>query len=295
MVLVTVGLPVYNAEPYLADAIQSVMNQSLKDWELLLIDDGSSDNSLSVAQSFTDPRIKIISDGKNRGGAARRNQINQLAQGRYIALFDADDIMTPNRLLDQVSWLEQNTTVDMVGSYLYTITVRNTVYGIRGATSIPETIREAIHKNPIAQPTVMARREWFLANPYDEQIGRCHDFELWLRTIEHSKFAIIDKPLIFYREAGIPYLDKYTRGITTIQKLLKNYRQRRKLGLTYYLRARLGYFVKGLVYRVLAVLDAENWLLTLRNRQLDADELTRAQSLLARAIARNQPDPSARL
>lgn len=295
MVLITVGLPVYNAEPFLADAIQSVINQSFTDWELVLIDDGSRDNSLSIARSFTDPRVKVIADGNNLGGAARRNQINQLANGRYIALFDADDIMAPNRLWDQVSWLEQNTQVDIVGSYLYTITIDNTVYGIRGATYVPDTIHEAIRKNPIAQPTVMARREWFLANPYDEQIGRCHDFELWLRTIEHSKFAIIDKPLIFYREAGIPYLEKYTRGITTIHTLLRDYRQRGKLCFKCYAKARLGYFAKELIYRVLALLDAETWLLTLRNRTLNREEQTRAQSLLARSIARNKTGSSTHL
>lgn len=294
MVIVTVGLPVYNAEPYLADAIQSVINQSFTDWELIIVDDGSSDNSIAVAQTFTDPRVTILSDGKNLGGAARRNQMNRLARGRYIAVFDADDIMTPNRLLDQVAWLEQHPNVDIVGSYLYTITNNNTVYGIRGSTYVPTTINDAIIRNPIAQPTILARRSWFLANPYDEQLKRCHDFELWLRTIEHSTFAIIDQPLIFYREAGIPYLKKYLLGIRTIQDLLRKYKQRKKLHPGRYAEARLSYFVKGLLYQLLALLDGESWLLTLRNRSLRPDELTKAQSLLTRAISRPKTDVPAR-
>ena len=289
MPIVTVGLPVYNAAPYLADSIQSVINQTCSDWELIIVDDGSSDNSLAIAQSFTDPRIQVFADGQHLGGAARRNQINQMAQGRFVAILDADDIMTPGRLFKQINWLNKHVEIDIVGSLLYTINVNNNVYGIRGSTYIPEIVNDAVIKNPIAQPTIMARRSWFLANPYNEKIGRCYDFELWLRTIEQSRFAVIDKPLIFYRELGVPYLRKYTRGINSIHRILRHYKQQHKIKPATYIKAQIYYFIKGLIYRILAVFNFEDWLLRRRSKSLSSEEQIIVDTLLLQSITRRDP------
>src|SRR5438309_10301144 len=91
-VSVSIGIPFLNARRFLADAVRSVFAQTCDDWELLLVDDGSTDGSLDVVRSIDDPRVRVISDGTNRGLCARLNQIASLARGKYLARMDADDL-----------------------------------------------------------------------------------------------------------------------------------------------------------------------------------------------------------
>lgn len=97
--MITIGIPFYNAEAYLADAIKSVLAQTFKEWELILVDDGSSDNSLKIAKEFEkkDSRIRVISDGLNKKLPARLNQIINKARFNIIARMDADDLMDIER------------------------------------------------------------------------------------------------------------------------------------------------------------------------------------------------------
>ena len=131
--MVTIGLPFYNAEKYLALAIESVQAQTYTDWELLLLDDGSTDNSLSIAQSYAqkDSRIKVISDGKNKNLATRLNELPSLAQGLYLARMDADDMMHPARIERQLAVLETHPEIDVLGTNAYIINDENAVTGMR--------------------------------------------------------------------------------------------------------------------------------------------------------------------
>ena len=127
--MVTIGLPFYNAEKYLALAIESVLQQTYTDWELLLLDDGSTDDSLSIAQSYAqkDSRIKVISDGKNKNLATRLNELPSLAQGLYLARMDADDIMHPARIERQLAVLKTHPEIDVLGTNAYIINDENAV------------------------------------------------------------------------------------------------------------------------------------------------------------------------
>lgn len=283
MAMITVGLPVYNSALYLADTIQSIINQSFIDWELVIIDDGSTDDSVQIAQSFTDSRIKIIADGQNRGQSARLNQICRMATGKYIARMDADDIMTVDRLQTQFAFLEDHATVDLVSSYAYSIDVDNKPYGIRGAAQLPKTLSEAVKGFPIVHPAVMARREWFAVNPYNEQLFRVQDYELWLRTMHTSLFAIIERPLLFYREIGIPYKTKYLRSSAEIRSVLwRQYRHvigEKKLCQVLAITAR-----NDVLYSLFSLFNSENRLLIRRSRRLNRDELSMAQKLLIQSI-----------
>ena len=131
--MVTIGLPFYNAEKYLALAIESVLQQTYTDWELLLLDDGSTDNSLSIAQSYAqkDSRIKVISDGKNKNLATRLNELPSLAQGLYLARMDADDIMLPARIERQLAVLKAHPEIDVLGTNAYIINDENAVTSTR--------------------------------------------------------------------------------------------------------------------------------------------------------------------
>ena len=116
---VTVFIPVYNAQAYIAEAIESVLAQTYSDFELLVIDDGSTDETASVICTFMyDPRIRVVSHIRNLGQPHTRNYGLELASGEYIAFLDADDRCVPERIERQVTYLDTHTDIDGVGSWM---------------------------------------------------------------------------------------------------------------------------------------------------------------------------------
>ena len=109
---VSIIVPMYNAASFLKETLDSILNQTFTDFELLLIDDCSKDNTLEIANSFSDPRIYIVKNEKNLGAGGTRNKGIKLAQSTYIAFCDADDIMFPNRLEEQYNFMEQHPDID---------------------------------------------------------------------------------------------------------------------------------------------------------------------------------------
>lgn len=219
--LVSIGIPFYNAEKYLAQAIFSVFNQTYQNWELILLDDGSTDTSLSVAGNFTDSRIKIISDGKNKGLPYRLNQLSEITTGYYYVRMDADDIMHPNRLEQQINYLETNKDVDVIGSGYYAIDENNNIIGKYNANQNLYDIKSLLKKGGFVHPSIMGKTSWFKQNPYDSSMNRMEDFELWLRTIEHSSFYNMKEALLFYRTEEISTYKKYIKTNLNIINLLK--------------------------------------------------------------------------
>jgi len=128
---ISIGIPFFNAEKFLEDAIKSVLVQTFQDWELILVDDGSTDRSLEIARSFVDSRIRIISDGYNRRLPYRLNQIISEAKYDIIARMDADDLMAVDRLEKQIKVLTKNPEIDLVVTSLYSIGNKNEILGKR--------------------------------------------------------------------------------------------------------------------------------------------------------------------
>ncbi len=114
--LVSIGMPILNCEKTLKVAVRSVLNQTYSHWELLLIDDGSEDQTLNIALSFKDPRIRVIADGLNQKLQRRLNQAISLSEGKYFARMDGDDIAYPERLKYQVEYLEEHPEIDLLGT-----------------------------------------------------------------------------------------------------------------------------------------------------------------------------------
>lgn len=219
--LVTIGIPFYNDEKYLSFAILSVLNQSYTNWELLLLDDGSSDNSTSIAQSFChkDSRISLIRDGLNKGLATRLNQSVRLAKGVYYARMDADDIMLKTRIEEQVTYLSHHPDINVLGSSAMLINSDNDIVGSSDMSGITSRF---IH------PSIMAKTEWFRDNPYAEWCRRCQDEELWLRTSGVNTFLNLEKPLLFYREQGTVTFSKYLSSQLASIEIRKRYRSYNK-------------------------------------------------------------------
>lgn len=265
--LVTVGIPFYNAEKYLEYAIQSVMNQTYENWQLILIDDGSSDSSLQIARHYeSDPRVMLISDGCNMGLIRRLNQMSSMCTTKYYARMDADDIMYLRRLEIQIDVMEQHPDYDVVGSSAMIIDSSNRI--VRSA-SMQGVQHSFLH------PSILGKTEWFKNNPYDENYFRAEDFELWQRTCESSVFYNIEQPLLFYREFGVPDLKKYVATQRTCRKIYKKYKNGR-WRCNYFLS-----YVKQCLYMVAVPLNKSDILVRLRRRRpLDVSLCLSEQELI---------------
>ena len=276
--LVSIGIPFYNNESTLADAIRSVFAQTCQEWELILVDDGSFDKSLDIAKAVKDPRVRVISDGLNKGLSNRLNQITTLASGKYIARMDADDLMHPYRIKQQVEYLDAHPDVDLLGTGIYSINSLNEIVGSRGLNHINTASDAVLRRGLFIHPSVTGRAKWFRENTYSEQYIRAEDYELWLRTSNKSKFRSIQSALMFYREEQ-----------TNIKKYLKSNKCQRKIIWNYgpkivgYLNTTLLIFLshlKGFIYSLFTLIGKQNWLINKRNSQLSEEERKSAERIL---------------
>ena len=220
---ITVGLPFWNNERTLGAAIQSVLAQTVADWRLLLVNDGSRDASTAIARSFRDPRVRLVDDGEHRGLVYRLNQIARIATTPYLARMDADDLMHPKRLEVQLRCLARSAPVDLVATAAYIIDQNGRLAAVAGAEPLDTTPRHVLVHGLFLHPTVAGRTEWFRENPYDEFYVRAEDHELWVRTCRQSRFAKIPEPLYFYRETRPPDLRKCAESHRTGRKIFRRY------------------------------------------------------------------------
>lgn len=279
--LITVGIPFYNSESFLEDAINSVVNQVYTNWELILVDDGSNDSSLKIAKSYesNDKRIQVLSDGKNNGLPARLNQLSQLATGIYYARMDADDMMHPERLTIQITYLMRNKAVDLLGSGLIAIDNDNNITGIRKGSFMQNfTLKQVLATTWCVHPTITGKSEWFKNNPYDERMKRAQDYELWIRTIEKSNFVRLEEPLLFYREASTPSLTKYFKSTQYSLKIFQ--KNKNKIGMISVVKMSVNKLLKLVVYFVFSIFGATDKLIQRRSITLLEADRIKYQSIL---------------
>jgi len=259
--LISIGIPFYNAQDYLDYAIKSVLAQTYNNWELILMDDGSSDNSLAIANSYArnDHRIRVISDGKNMKLPARLNQLISESNGEFIARMDADDIMHPERLATQLTILENNPDIDVLGTNAYTIDANNNITGVRQVIS-----DEVVAVEGFIHPSVMAKTSWYKKNKYDEAATRSQDSLLWKLTAASSNFKATRQPLMFYREITEGYYKKY--WIKSKAFAFMSIRANGKYSKKYLMKNSAKDFLKCSVYFVFSLVDFENVLVARRNK-----------------------------
>lgn len=224
--LVTVALSVFNGGAVLEASVRSVVNQSFTDWELLILDDGSTDGAIDRLPFLADPRIIVVRDGHNRGLSGRLNQAVTLARGRYFARVDHDDLCHPQRFARQVAFLEAHPEVDLLAAECITMDESERLNGTLPAAIDHDSIcRRPWQGFPMPHPTWMGRIEWFRRHPYqDPGPYCCEDNELLLRAHRQSRYHTLPERLLAYR----------VRSHTPWLKLWKT-----RVAL---LRAQLGYF-----------------------------------------------------
>jgi glycosyltransferase involved in cell wall biosynthesis len=205
--LISIGLPAFNCEKTLEIAICSILHQAFDNWELLVMEDGSSDRTLEVARSFSDPRICVFTDQAHKGLAPRLNQAVALSCGKYFARMDADDVAYPERLERQVKYLEKHPEIDLLGCEMLVFKGNGIAQGYRCAPVTHEEIcRRPSDGFRIGHPTWMGRTPWFRAHPYDESAIRAEDQVLLLRSYSNSRFACLPEILCGYREDKLALL-----------------------------------------------------------------------------------------
>ena len=285
---VSIGLSCFNAKKWLGLAIRSVFAQSCTDWELIIIDDGSTDGSLEMFASITDPRVRVVADGTNRGLACRLNEIADHARSDLLFRFDADDAMHPERLSRQLEFLDRHEEVEVVGSGAYVIDAHDRVYGTQSLEPLSTGPQNFLRNGFFLHPTVAGRTEWFRANPYDTMLSRSQDKELWLRTHSTTNFAKILEPLLFYREAGTFDGRKYATQKRLDRQILKRYGPS-LVGARRTARALATVTAKMAIYRTLDSIGAADALARRRSSEISDLERDSAQSILDRIICTPVP------
>jgi len=196
---ITVLMSVYNGEKYLREAIESILNQTYKNFEFLIINDGSADSSRDIILSYNDPRIRLVDNEQNIGFTRSLNRGLKLARGRYIARMDADDISISTRLEKEVAFLNQNRNVGLVGTYYLMINEDGKVLHTIKCSIVSKDIKENILEgSQFGHGSVLLRAECIRkVGPYRDEFKSAQDYDLWLRISEVYDVANI--PEILYK------------------------------------------------------------------------------------------------
>ena len=241
---VSVIIPTYNRAHLIGRAIKSVINQTYQDFEIIVVDDGSTDNTEEIVKSFNDPRIRYIRHEKNKGEAAARNTGIEAAKGKYIAFQDSDDEWFPEKLEKQMKIFEgASSRLGIVYTSMYRIDKEGRKHDFKTPTIMPEdglVYRRALDYQVlnIGIGTAVVRRTCFnTAGMFDEQLQYFVDLEFFIRSAKHFYFYHINEPLINYYEAegslgGDPkalavarklILEKYFKDIEKDKKVLSKH------------------------------------------------------------------------
>ena len=195
---ITVLMPVYNCQAYIEESVNSILNQTFSDFELIIIDDASTDNTVEILKTYIDPRIHLIIKPINKGYTDSLNSGLKLAKGEYIARMDGDDISLPDRFAKQIAFLDSNPDVILCGT-------RTRIIGTDRIFYVPDE-HEKIKINlimgfGISHPTVMMRNSAMekYQLEYNPEMEPAEDYDLWTRMVFCGKLANLNEVLLLYR------------------------------------------------------------------------------------------------
>ena len=216
--VVSVIMSMRNSAATVGAAVRSVRLQTLRDWELIVIDYGSSYESSAIVEGFHDERIRLIRESSSAGFAERLNQAVSLARGEFIARMDSDDICFPERLFRQVARLGADPGIDLVGCGAVVFTSRGELIGeMPAGVDHQDIVARPFVGFPLPHPTWCGRASWFQNNPYDSRLRYAEDQDLLLRSFRHSKLAGLDTVLLGYRQDQLA-LKKLLPGRATFMR-----------------------------------------------------------------------------
>jgi len=277
-ICVTIGIPFYNSEKTIGDAIRSVFAQTHQNWKLILINDGSTDNAGEWVSRIKDDRVTYI-EAKNQGYLYWLNYIISIADTRYLARMDGDDIMHPERIEKQLRFLIEHPEVDIIDSAIFTNDLDSNPVGVRRMNDINLSPKALLNDAVLNHPAVMGKTEWFSKNPYNQEYYRAEDQELWCRTAHHSVFARIKEPLLIYREGRVK-ISNYALSIKSNKKIIRTYGPRFLSRLTIlFLLAKAD--VKLLTYKLLGIFNLQDIISSRRNKVMKEEDRWQYEKILS--------------
>lgn len=228
--LVSIILPAYNCEKYISEAVNSILQQVYDNFELIIVNDGSTDNTSSILASISDQRMKVINNDGNKGLIYSLNRAIDESQGEYIARMDADDMATNDRIEKQVHWLLHHPNTAAVGTFIKIMHEDSTEKGewlLDRQTVSSDAIKKVMPKeNCLAHPTMMMRADILKRYKYSASQKNIEDYDLWLRMLADGLvIEKISQPLLYYREHSTSVTSKYLRSQNPF---LKNYHCKKK-------------------------------------------------------------------
>lgn len=199
--LVSVIMPVYNGMPFLKQATKSILEQTYKNFEFIIIDDSSTDNTFQYLNRLKDKRIKLIKNKKNLGLAASLNIGLKIAKGNYIARMDADDVSLPNRFEEQIKFMTQNPSIDLCGTWVDLIDEKGMKIGEKKYPIKSDQVKNAITwYTAVVHPTYMAKNSFFKKlGGYRLNFDFAEDYDLLARAKNNFKIANIPQKLLLWR------------------------------------------------------------------------------------------------
>lgn len=288
--MITIGLPVYNAENTLKDTLRSIYSQTVNDWELIIVDDSSTDRSLQMVEavSAADSRVRVLRNNQNLGLPVCLNRIASEARGEYIARMDADDLMHPHRLQKQLEVLDSQSDVDVVQTGMCILDKDLNPIAIRSKSSLDTRPAVVLKHGLLFHATIMGHTTWFLKNPYDESLRRVQDYELWCRTCKTSVFATLPEPLYLCREVGMITLKKYLVALEIQRKIYRSYGPP-EIGELGTLELVIRSYLKGAVFAGFSFFGKTDYLVRQRSQPLSNQQ--RLDALEALQIISQTPVP----
>ncbi len=232
--LVSVLMAAYNPGKYLIEAVRSILSQTYQNWELVVLDDASMDDTWKNLQSFAakDSRVRIFQNDHNLGFSGTRNRLFTLmdSKAEFIAVLDSDDVALPTRLQMQVSFLQKHPEIGAVGSSIIIIDENSSVTSFRRYPSTPEAVRStAMKSNPMAHSTLMIRRSVQLVlGDYGTRLSCCEDYDYLLRMLEVTSYTNLEAPQVAYRISSTQWTKRRIRhSLLVSQAVQRRYLFRR--------------------------------------------------------------------
>lgn len=202
--LVSIIMPVKNAGKFVGFALQSILNQTYKHWEMIAIDDGSRDKTSAILRRFAkkDKRIRVVSHKKSKGIGASLNLALTMAKGKFIARMDGDDVALPNRLAVQVSFLQKHKQIVAVGGQAEMIDSEGEIFAFKHFPTDAKKLREMIMwMVPIQHPIMMVRAASYKKCRYDERYKTAEDVEMFMQLLQYGEFGNVPEVIYQYRKA----------------------------------------------------------------------------------------------
>jgi glycosyltransferase involved in cell wall biosynthesis len=236
---VSVVMPSYNHEKYIEECINSILNQTFTDFELIITDDGSSDRTVEKIKHFNDPRIKLFVHKKNQGTSVTSNNCIKRAAGEFIAHMNSDDVWELDKLEKQVKFLDKNANIAAAFTKVRLISENSSfdysnpyvkVFEEKNMTREEWLRRFFLFGNCLCHPSALIRKNVFeKVGLYNERMGGVHDYDLWVRICLEYNIQVIDEPLVRFRmrdnhaNAGSMTLTNINRHKFERRKILDNY------------------------------------------------------------------------